>query len=182
MENSNPDEKRTKMLARLAKARATAAANREARKANLTSPTERVSAPETEQPAIVAPVAHVEAPSPQVMYIPTPAPAPRQMRIERQGSQSEPYVHHFPQVRGGICEFCGVLDVNVPSQYQYKLCPHYRGMQLACSYCPGEKDPDEVVRQSKLEIVRHPDKDWEMIVVCSAYTCEQKHQKRFQRA
>jgi hypothetical protein len=141
------------------------------------SPTVRETAPVQEEPVVVA-TATVPAP---VFQAPMPQ-APRQMRIERQGSRSEPYVHHFPQVRGGICEFCGVMDVNSPSQVQYKLCPHYRGMQLQCSYCPAEKDPDEVIRQTKLEIVQHPDKPWEMIVVCSSYTCEQSHQKRFQRA
>jgi len=129
--------------------------------------TERETAPET--------VATV-VPPPQPAYVPQ---APRQLRIERQGSQSEPYVRHFPQVRGGVCEFCGVLDPNTPSQYQYKLCPHYRGMNLRCTYCPPEKDPDEVIRSTKLEIVEHPDRPGVMIAVCSSYDCEKKHQERF---
>lgn len=122
-------------------------------------PTERVLAPDT---------------APQAPL------APRQRRIERQGARSEPYVHHYPQVRGGICEFCGVLDPNVPSQYQYKLCPHYRGQQLACSYCPATVDPDEVIQRSKLEVMNHPSDPTAMIVVCDRYECERAHQKRFQ--
>lgn len=131
------------------------------------SPTERESAPETE----VATVHEV--------YTPPPVYVPRQMRIERSGAQSEPYVHHHPQIRGGVCEWCGVLDPNTPSQYQYKLCPHYRGMNIRCSYCPAEKDPDEVVRSTKLEVVEHPDKPGVLIAVCSSYDCEKKHQERF---
>lgn len=134
-----------------------------------TGATERVTAPATEAPAAVfAPPAY------------TP-PAPRQFRVERAGAQAEPLVHHFPQVRGGVCEFCGVLDPNVASQYQYKLCPHYRGQNLRCSYCPVEKDPDEVVRSTKLEVVEHPEKAGVMIVVCSSYECEKKHQERFRQ-
>jgi hypothetical protein len=129
--------------------------------------TERVPAPE--------PVAVQEMP----VYRPN---VPRQLRIERQGAQSEPYVRHFPQVRGGVCEFCGILDGNVPSQYQYKLCPHYRGMNLQCSYCPPSKDSDEVVRISKLEIVEHPANPGMIIAVCNSYDCERAHQKRFQLA
>lgn len=129
--------------------------------------TERETAPET--------VATV----PQPVYQPV---APRQMRVERTGANSEPYVRHFPQVRGGVCEFCGVLDPNTPSQYQYKLCPHYRGMNLRCSYCPAEKDPDEVIRSTKLEIVEHPDRPGVMIATCSSYDCEKAHQERFRQS
>lgn len=110
---------------------------------------------------------------------PQPAYAPRQMRIERAGDFAEPMVRHFPQVRGGVCEHCGIIDPNVPSQFQYKLCPHYRGQSLRCSYCPQEKDPDEVIRSTKLEVVEHPDKPGVLIAVCSSYDCEKAHQERF---
>jgi hypothetical protein len=130
--------------------------------------TERVIAPDTVATVAPPPQAYVQQ--------------PRQLRVERAGAQSEPMVHHFPQVRGGVCEWCGILDPNVSSQYQYKLCPHYRGMNLRCSYCPPEKDPDEVVRSTKLEVVEHPDKPGVMIVVCSSYECEKKHQERFRQS
>lgn len=107
--------------------------------------------------------------------------APAQLRVERQGSKAEPYVIHHPQVRGGICEFCGVLDNTVPSEYQYRLCPHYRGTELACSYCDGMKNPDEVVKKSTLNVMNHPDKPGTVIVVCDSYECSRAHQTRFQR-
>lgn len=117
--------------------------------------------------------------TPQPGYAP---PAPRQMRVERQGSLSEPYTRRFPEVRGGICEWCGVLDKNVPSQFQYKLCPHFRGMQLRCSYCPENKDPDDVVYHSDLKVAEHPDNPNTLIVWCSSYECSRAHETRFKRA
>lgn len=114
------------------------------------------------------------------VYVPPAAPRP--MQIERQGSKSEPYVRHMPHVRGGVCEFCGVLDQNVPSQYQYKLCPHFRGLSLRCSYCDENKDPDEVVYHADLQIVEHPDRPGTLIVCCDSYECSRAHQQRFQRS
>lgn len=120
-------------------------------------------------------------PAPVTPQYQAPQPlAPRQMRVERSGARSEPYVRHFPQIRGGICEFCGVLDPNQPSHFQYKLCPHYRGQQAQCSYCPTTSDPDEVITRSKIEVMEHPTNPGMMIMVCDRYECERAHQKRFQ--
>lgn len=104
---------------------------------------------------------------------------PRQMAIERQGESTMPYVRHFPQVRGGICEFCGIQDNYQPSHVQYKLCPHYRGMQLACSYCDATKSPDDVIGHSVLNITDHPDRPGKLVVCCDSYECTRKHQDRF---
>lgn len=147
---------------------------------NSTPATERELAPETVTPVAVLPeTPPVVVPEP-VVYAPS-ASQPRQMRVERQGARSEAYSRRFPQVRGGICEFCGVLDKNVPSQFQYKLCPHYRGMQLACSYCPGTKDPDEVVYHANMNVAEHPDNPSTLVVWCDSYECSKAHIERFQR-
>lgn len=112
---------------------------------------------------------------------PTPVyEAPRQMRVERQGAKSEPYVHRWPDIRGGTCEFCGVLDRNVAAQDQYKLCPHFRGMQARCTYCPEHKDPDEVVRSMRMQVYTHPEKPNQLVMVCDATSCGEAHIKRFQ--
>lgn len=111
-----------------------------------------------------------------------PEMGPRQMMIERQGDQAEPRTRRFPTVRGGICEFCGVLDPNVSSEHQYKLCPHYRGMQLRCSYCDATKIPDEIAAHSVLNVAEHPDKPGTLIVWCNSYDCSRKHEQRFKRA
>jgi len=130
-----------------------------------TSGTEPQTAPETETPAPVA-----------------PAPVQRVKQVERQGSAAVPYVHRYPEVRGGVCEFCGVLDNTIPSQFQYKLCPHYRGQQLRCSYCDATKDPDEVLGRSVLNVYDHPDNPDKLVVVCDNYECTRKHEGRFQTA
>lgn len=112
------------------------------------------------------------------------APQPlqaRQMRIERQGARSEPYTRRFPRVIGGVCEFCGILDSSVPSQYQYKICPHFRGMELRCSYCDEGKNPDEVTYHANMNIAEHPDKPGTLVVWCNSYECSGKHLARFKR-
>lgn len=127
----------------------------------------------------IAPETAVVEPVYQPAYI---APQPREMRVERQGNRSEPYTRRHPQVRGGVCEYCGVIDGNYPSQHQYKLCPHYRGMQLRCSYCPENKDPDEVVTHAVLNVAEHPDNPNTLIVWCDSYECSRAHEARFKRA
>lgn len=123
--------------------------------------TERVIAPATATPVYQAPL------------------NPRQMQLERQGEATSPLTIHFPEVRGGICEYCGVLDPNYPSEYQYKLCPHYRGMQLRCRYCPSSKNPDEVINHTTLHITAHPDNLSTLVVCCDSYECLRKHTERF---
>lgn len=121
------------------------------------------------------------APEPMpVVQAPQPI-QPRQKVIERQGSKSEPYTEHWPQVRGGTCEFCGTLDANFPAEQQYKLCPHYRGMQLRCSYCDESKDPDQVIGHSVLNVHGHPDNPDKLVVVCDSYNCSRAHEARFRR-
>lgn len=104
---------------------------------------------------------------------------PRQKQVERQGGSGSHYVVHYPQVRGGVCEYCGVMDPNQPSQYQYKLCPHYRGMNLGCSYCPQSKDSDDVNYHSTLNITEHPENPDKIVICCDSYECTKKHEERF---
>lgn len=109
-----------------------------------------------------------------------PAPA-RKKTIERQGVSSAPYTARYPQVRGGICEFCGVLDKNQPSEFQYKLCPHFRDIgQLRCSYCDESKDPNDVIGHSIINVAAHPDNPDKLVVWCNSFTCSEKHLARFQ--
>jgi hypothetical protein len=111
-------------------------------------------------------------------YVP---PAPR-LKIERQGQRAEPYSERLPQVRGGICEFCGVIDRNVPSEHQYKLCGHFRDIgQLRCSYCDETKNPDDVVGHSVMNNAKHPDNPTVLISWCDSYNCSKAHEQRFKR-
>ncbi len=100
--------------------------------------------------------------------------------IERQGATSEPYTHHYPKVIAGVCEYCGIMDPNQPSQYQYKLCPHFRGLDLRCSYCADHKNPDEVNKTTILNIHSHPQDPNRLAVVCKSFECSEKHLARFQ--
>lgn len=123
------------------------------------APTERVDAPVTPQP---------------INWV-----MPRQKEIERRPDSTSAYSIRSPQIRGGICEFCGVIDPNQPSQYQYKLCPHYRGKQMYCVYCPQSKDADDVIYHSTLNVAEHPENPDKIVVWCDSYDCIKKHEARF---
>ena len=102
-------------------------------------------------------------------------------RIERRGSGTVPFVHHYPEVRGGTCEWCGTVNDRMPAITQYKLCSHFKDMgDLACSYCPAEKDPNEVIRSHTLNVYDSPTNPGEVVVVCDDYECTRKHRARFQ--
>ena len=111
---------------------------------------------------------------------PVEQPQPRQRMIERQGVRTEAYTRRLPQIRGGICEFCGVMDNKVPSQFQYQLCPHFRGLgEMRCSYCDETQNPVDVILHAVLNIAEHPDKPNELVVWCNSYKCSGKHETRF---
>lgn len=104
---------------------------------------------------------------------------PRQMRVERMGDIASPVTAYYPQVRGGVCEFCGVLDPRLPGAEQYKLCPHYRGQQLRCTYCPPSANVQEVIAHSVLNVRGHPTDPSALVVFCDSFNCSQKHEQRF---
>lgn len=112
-------------------------------------------------------------------YVPK---APR-LTVERQGQNAAPMSERLPNVRAGICEYCGVLDPNVPSEHQYKLCGHYRDIgQLRCSYCDETKNPDDVIGHSVLHVAKNPDNPQSLIVWCDSLKCSEKHLARFDRS
>jgi len=101
-------------------------------------------------------------------------------QIERQGSQSVAYSYMYPRVISGICEFCGPIDPLSPSEVQYQLCPHFKGIgELRCSYCPDNISPLDVIKQRELKVHVHPDNPSKLVVVCDDYKCSQKHLERF---
>ncbi len=105
--------------------------------------------------------------------------------IERRGNVSVPYTHHYPEVRGGVCEWCGVIDSRQDSRVQYTLCDHFKNFGLLqCSYCDESKDPNDVIYKHTLNIHDHPyEKDSYgqplKVVVCDSYECSEKHLARF---
>lgn len=102
-------------------------------------------------------------------------------QIERQGSVNSPIVGVYPTIRAGICDRCGVIDQNYESIYQYKLCEHYRGKQMMCSYCPSTTNPDEVISYSIMQVFDSPDDPTQLVVVCNSTACLDLHYKRFQK-
>jgi hypothetical protein len=106
---------------------------------------------------------------------------PRNMRLTPRGVTSAPVSRVFPQVRGGQCEFCGTIEPQQPGDLQYKLCPHYRGMNLKCVYCPDHKDQEEVVRNSTLNVREHPYRPGELLVWCGSFECSKKHLEAFKQ-
>ncbi len=104
---------------------------------------------------------------------------PNTKTIERQSSSGAPVTERFPKVIGGVCESCGVIDGAYRAEEQYKLCRHYQGMQLRCSYCDPSKDPDEVIAHAELKVAAHPDNPDKLIVWCDSFRCSEKHLERF---
>lgn len=103
--------------------------------------------------------------------------------FERQTNKPGVMTVMYPAVIGGVCEFHGVLNANLPSTEQYKLCPddghHPHYDMIRCSYCPETKDPVDVIYKSKMTIMRNPDNWNKLIAVCDNFTCLQAHEARF---
>ncbi len=110
-------------------------------------------------------------------------------QFERQGSTSEVYTKRYPDITGGVCDFCGVITGLEPSEVQYQIthvanCPYSAigGVPfIRCSYCPDNVDPVEVIKRARLSVHQHPDHPNQLIAVCDSYNCSQKHLQRFKR-
>lgn len=142
---------------------------------------------ELDKESALAQLAKATEPSvvPTVEFVAPPAPVaqlPRNMRVERSGNISAPSSVRWPQIRGGTCEFCGVMDPNQPAQMQYKMCPHFRGMTARCTYCPENKDPDDITYHANLNVATHPDNPNTIIMWCNSYACSDAHIKRWSKA
>ena len=77
-----------------------------------------------------------------------------------------PEADRHPDIRAGICEFCGV---------SYRDCDHYQGMKVFCTYCSRA----DIVKERKVTIFSMKDNPHKFIVVCSDWKCRDAHHKRF---
>lgn len=103
------------------------------------------------------------------------------MQIERKGSQTMPVTTMWPRIIGGLCEFCGVMDPNLPSHEQYKMCMHFSGIgEIQCSYCEQTADPVDVIKKAEIKVHQSPSNPNEVVVVCDKFRCTDAHIKRFQ--
>lgn len=110
----------------------------------------------------------------------TPKENPRpQVRVERRNNSRVPYVRRYPRIIAGACEYCGTLDPRVPAGKQYTICPHYKNLELRCSYCDETRDPEDVIAHNMLNVAEHPDKPNTLVVWCNQLKCKQAHEKRF---
>lgn len=118
------------------------------------------------------------------VQVQAPKPVYRRKTIERQGGATVAQVQRWPYVRGGVCDWCGIVDKNIQYEstgiHQYELCPHFRDIgKIACSYCPASKDPGEVIGHAKMIISSHPDNPDRLVVVCDSFNCSKAHIERF---
>ena len=59
---------------------------------------------------------------------------------------------------------------------------NYKGLQLRCTYCPKDVNMRSVINGRTLYVYSLPDNPTQLIVVCSDYRCQVKHQARFNRS
>ena len=134
-----------------------------------------VEAPQTE-------LQSAQEPSLPVMPPMTPSPmTPSNMRLTPRGATSAPLTRHFPEVRAGQCAYCGTIDPHQPGHLQYKLCPHYRGMDLKCIYCSPNRDQAETVKQSTIKVFENPYRPGELVTHCGSFDCVKKFEEAFAR-
>ncbi len=101
--------------------------------------------------------------------------------IERQGNTTVPVTRMWPAIRGGVCEYCGIIDNNQPAEVQYTLCPHFSSMgEIACSYCDASTDMVEVIKKGVLLVHGKPGDPDTLVVVCDKTSCADKHIKKYQ--
>ena len=104
---------------------------------------------------------------------------PKDYVLTPPGQTNVPMSRRFPRVLGGQCEVCGTLDRNVDGKYQYKLCPHYKDMNLKCVFCKESADHDEVVRQSEMLVMEDPQFPNRLLTLCKSYECSRKFESKY---
>jgi hypothetical protein len=56
---------------------------------------------------------------------------------------------------------------------------NYKGLNIRCTYCPRDADMRRVIKDRTLHIFGSPDNPNKLIVVCSDYRCNKKHQDKY---
>lgn len=107
------------------------------------------------------------------------ATEPRNMKIIAPGESSEIQTRIFPTIYGGVCEACGVIDNNYPGHVQYKFCPHYKGMNMKCSFCKESADHDDIVRMSKMLVKEDPYSPGRLVTLCGSFECTTKFNAKY---
>lgn len=104
---------------------------------------------------------------------------PKDLQFSRPGESNNLYVTTYPRIVGGTCEHCGVIDPNYPGSVQYKLCQHYKGMEMKCVFCKENADHDDVVRQSTMKVIEDPYRPGHLVTLCGSYECTRKYEQKY---
>lgn len=104
---------------------------------------------------------------------------PREMQIGRTGEGTTLSSRRFPDIRGGVCEECGVIDNTKPGDVQYKFCKHYAGMDMKCSFCKETANHPDVVRQSTMVVREDPYSPGQLVTLCGSYECTRKFEQKY---
>lgn len=107
------------------------------------------------------------------------ATLPKDLRLTPPGQSNGLQVVFYPRIKGGTCEACGVIDVNYPGHVQYKLCPHYKGMELKCVFCKQSADHEDVVRMSDMIAHSDPYSPKNLVTLCGSYECTKKYEEKY---
>lgn len=101
------------------------------------------------------------------------------MRIGRNEGPEGLVSRWYPKIYAGVCESCGVIDPNKPGAVQYKLCPHYAGMDMKCSFCKETANHPEVVRMSTMIIRDDPHVPGQLVTCCNSYECTRRFKEKY---
>lgn len=103
----------------------------------------------------------------------------KDMRLSGAGESLGLHSRRFPDIRGGVCEECGVIDNRQPGAVQYKLCKHYKDRDMRCSFCKDTADHDEVIRMSTLLVKEDPYVPNQLVTLCGSYECTRKFESKY---
>ena len=90
--------------------------------------------------------------------------AKKKVKVLSSQNSNNPNAEHMPDIRGGVCEYCGL---------PFDKCEHYKGVDIFCSYC-NRKD---IIPFRKLKVWKM--EDGSLLICCSDFSCRDKHFKKY---
>jgi len=103
------------------------------------------------------------------------------LSVERRVDTGFPEAEKFPNIRGGVCDFCGIVNKSTLSRLQYTECEHYKGLELKCSYCPPGTDFEDVIEHRMFSVFEYPKGSGSLTICCDDIRCRDSHHKRFNK-
>lgn len=88
------------------------------------------------------------------------------VRTEIFVEKSTPDAIRHPDIRAGVCEFCGQHHTD---------CQHYKGVDIYCTYC-GRRD---IISSRSLKVYSLKSNPKQLIIVCDDFGCSNSHINRF---